>query len=234
MSSQPRLFEVPEPQVRRPTRFEAWAEAGKEFRKQHSKLQWNIGDWLAIGHRAYGDSAYDTAEQITGKKRQTLYQFASVAKRVPDCMRHTNLSWEHHQIVASLEPQQQKAWLDVAEEKSLTAKYLRRAVGGKVAPPEPGLKTQVPHDWKFYMVPFHAEYFSSIEALAFSRSIEPGELGAKKIQAPIRVMHQIIVEYLKEHAEEVEKARYAYAKKCLNLKTRAINRPENTGVEKEG
>src|SRR5690348_9564195 len=84
------------------TRFEAWAAAGKEYSKQHGNLQWKIGDWLVLGQRAYGESAYAEAEKITSKKRQTLYQFASVAKRVPDCMRHTNLSWEHHQVVASL------------------------------------------------------------------------------------------------------------------------------------
>jgi hypothetical protein len=216
---QPQLFASSESQLSQPlTQFDVWAAAGKDLSKQHGNLQWKIGDWLALGHRAYGDSVYETAERITGKKRQTLYQFASVAKRVADCMRHTNLSWEHHQIVAPLEPSQQKRWLDVAEKKSLTAKQLRSAVSGKVAPPEDGLKSQVPHDWTFRTLPLHDEDIRNLEALAFSREIQPGSLGTKQIPAPIRLAHQIIREYMGAHAKEVEDARTDLAYKRLGMK----------------
>ena len=133
MNTTPLLFPPAQTGPRKPvTIFELWAAAGKEYAKQHGNLQWKIGDWLLLGHRVYGENAYTEAEKITGKKRQTLYQFASVAKRVSDCMRHTNLSWEHHQVVASLEPDHQKAWLDAAEEKNLSAKQLRQALSGKI------------------------------------------------------------------------------------------------------
>lgn len=206
----------------RPRLFDLWVETGKSFTKEHDKLQWKIGDWLVEGQSAYGEKiAYANAESITGKKRQTLYQFASVAKRVPVCMRHTNLSWEHHQIVAPLEPKDQKAWLELASERDLKAKELRRALKGEMPPrkgePPAGWKGSLPHGWKFYMLPLHIETYESLLALAKARQIEPGEFGGKTIPAPIRVVHGIVLQYLEDHKEEVESAEFNAAYESLGI-----------------
>jgi hypothetical protein len=225
MNTTPPLFPCSEPApCKQVTIFEQWAALGKEYAKQHGNLQWKIGDWLVFGQRAYGETAYAEAEKITGKKRQTLYQFASVAKRVPDCMRHTSLSWEHHQVVASLEPEDQKAWLDAAKEKNINAKQLRRAVGGGASPPKAGLPPpQMPVDWKFYKLPLHVEDFENLEALASARSVQPGSLGTKPIPPPVRLAHQIILEYMVAHAKELEDARFRLAHKRLGTKPRRKN-----------
>jgi len=202
MDSTPSLFpDAATPPPRPPRLFDLWVEAGQQFTKQHDRLQWKIGDWLAEGQRAYGEKiAYAHAEKVTGKKRQTLYQFASVAKRVPDCMRHTNLSWEHHQVVAALESEHQKAWLDAAEERNLSAKQLRQAVAGKI-PPKAGLPpSQMPHDWKFYRLPLHIEDFEKLEALAHTRKLQRASVGVKEVAPPMRLAHQIILEYMAAHA----------------------------------
>jgi hypothetical protein len=224
MNATPPLFPLVESgPLKKPSMIEVWAAAGKELTKHHGSIQWKIGDWLVDGHRAFGENAYAKAEAVTGKKRQTLYQFASVAKRVPDCMRHTNLSWEHHQVVAPLKAEHQKAWLDAAEEKFLNAKQLRKAVGGTAKPPKAGLPPpQMPLDWKFYKLPLNVKDFECLDALARARSVQAGMVGDKEIAPPIRLAHQIILEYMAAHAKEIEDARWKVAHEKLVPKS---NRP---------
>ena len=42
--------------------------------------------------------------------------------------RNPNCSFQHHRIVAKLEPQEQSKWLDIAEKKAMTGKRLRASI----------------------------------------------------------------------------------------------------------
>ena len=72
---------------------------------------------------------YAPAIEATGKEAQTLMHAASVAGKVEICRRRQNLSWSHHQEVASLLPAEQDKWLDMAESKR--SPLLRIVISGK-------------------------------------------------------------------------------------------------------
>jgi hypothetical protein len=64
--------------------------------------QWAIGDWLVDGKRHYGDGLYKRAASILGYQEQSMKQFKILADSFGLKFRRLNLSWAHHQEVASL------------------------------------------------------------------------------------------------------------------------------------
>lgn len=197
-----------------PEALQLWKDTGSDFVRKHDGLQWLIGDWLVEGQSSFGEkTAYAEAEAITGKKRQTLYQFASVAKRVLPCMRHTNLTWEHHQIVAPLEPDNQRAWLDIAEKRNWTAKQLRAEVIPRTK------KTESQREWMRLVVPIKIDEYESLQALAVARGVPPVFRDGRQIESAgaAILVRAIALEFLQANAKEVEMANYRAARKSLRI-----------------
>ncbi len=96
-------------------------------------LMWWIGDALAFGESKYGET-YTQAVEATGYSVETVKQAASVAKRVEPCIRIHDLTWGNHQVVASLDPEDQRRWLEAAKPEpgsdhpKLSVSKLREAI----------------------------------------------------------------------------------------------------------
>lgn len=78
-----------------------WAKRGKDLVNAKSGNQWEIGDWILAGEKAFGKKeAYDKAEHATGMTRATLQQFKYTAECFPISTRVENLFFGHHRLVA--------------------------------------------------------------------------------------------------------------------------------------
>jgi hypothetical protein len=104
-----------------------WLAVGLWIAHAHQLLRWIIGDWLNYGleHGYISNRRYDTAQELTGYDRKTLYNLAHVARAVPSSRRCENLSWSHHYEVAALDPSLQQQLLERASVQRLTRRELR-------------------------------------------------------------------------------------------------------------
>jgi len=102
----------------------AWIEYGKKLGSLGRSSGWWIGDWLRYGNAAYGER-YTRAARVTGYDTQTLMNMVYVASRFEISRRRENLSWSHHEALASLDPGAQDRWLDEAIAKRLSVSDLR-------------------------------------------------------------------------------------------------------------
>lgn len=88
-----------------PTSFEQWVTEGKELgerERSNRSLMWDIGDWWNRGE-PYGERAQTvTAGEWRGPKHGNCRKCGSVAERFPGVMRITQLTFEHHALVAPL------------------------------------------------------------------------------------------------------------------------------------
>lgn len=112
-----------------PMSFEDWSAAGANLQSIARSVNWLVGDWLAYGEKQYGET-YTQAIEATGLEVQSLMNIASVARRVNPASRRRELSWSHHEAVASLEPAEQDQWLQEAEREGYTVKRLRSRLAG--------------------------------------------------------------------------------------------------------
>jgi hypothetical protein len=101
-----------------------WAAAGRRLGALGRCCQWTIGDWVRYGHARFGER-YGPAARITGYDVQTLMNMVYVASRFDVSRRRKNLSWSHHETVASLDVEQQEHWLDRATADKLSVADLR-------------------------------------------------------------------------------------------------------------
>jgi len=119
--------------------LDEWLEIGKLLEKASDSVHWWIGDWLNYGMEHYeidGEKlTYDRAQELLEErgvefKYQTLRNDKYVSEQIPLSLRKDNLSWNHHQAVAPLPPDQQQYWLGYAQEHELTTRELRAAIKG--------------------------------------------------------------------------------------------------------
>ena len=107
--------------------FDEWRQFGANLTAVQGSIHWWIGDWLNFGERKYGET-YAQAVDETGFDNQTLRIDAWVASRIELFRRRNNLSFAHHQEVASLPQEQQERWLARAETESMSRAELRREI----------------------------------------------------------------------------------------------------------
>jgi hypothetical protein len=101
-----------------------WAAAGRRIGAVGRCIQWLLGDWIAYGNTKFGER-YARASKITGYDAQTLMNMVYVASRFQISRRRENLSWSHHETVASLETEEQDQWLDEASRHRWSVSDLR-------------------------------------------------------------------------------------------------------------
>jgi N6-adenosine-specific RNA methylase IME4 len=114
-----------------------WEEIGRDLGRIESGRQWWTGDWLNHGERSYGE-AYSQGMDATGLAYSTLSACAWVASRFEFCRRRQSLSWGHHEVVASDEPEDADWWLDQAEINGWSVRELRKERRPKAPKPPPG------------------------------------------------------------------------------------------------
>ena len=112
-----------------------WLTRGRELAAEDdasqqalAARQFAIGDWLTEGVEKWKRDAYDDAAAIfTNYTRETLRNFASVARAVKTSLRNDDLSWSHHAAVARFEetPEIQKELLAEAVSLKLPLQKFR-------------------------------------------------------------------------------------------------------------
>src|SRR5262249_1051461 len=88
---------------------------------------WALADWLNYGEKRYGET-YAQAVDATGLQSDYLAIIKSVGAAVDASRRRESLSFTHHRLVASLEPQEQERFLAEAEKNGWSNEQLREAV----------------------------------------------------------------------------------------------------------
>ena len=100
---------------------DSWEKLGQLIFRLDGAMQWLIGDWLLQGE----SNSWGKHEQIAdalGYDVKTLYDYRYVARHVPYDMRHEDLSFGHHKLVARLESEVQQLWLERAAQGDFDAK----------------------------------------------------------------------------------------------------------------
>ena len=107
--------------------FEQWVSAGHELQRLFRSIQWLVGDWLLYGEGHYS-GRYDQAIDVTGLDVTTLMNVTRVSRCIPPPRRRAQLSWSHHEAVASLPACEQDEWLQAAEAEHMTVARLRSSM----------------------------------------------------------------------------------------------------------
>jgi len=101
-----------------------WLAAGRRLGAIGRCSQWWIGDWIRYGAARWGER-YIEAARVTGYDVASLRNMAWVASQFDPSLRSDKLTWSHHVLLAPLEADQQRHWLDRALDERLSVADLR-------------------------------------------------------------------------------------------------------------
>jgi len=101
-----------------------WIAAGRRLGAIGRCSQWWIGDWIRYGTAKWGEK-YVEAARVTGYDVATLRNMAWVASKFDLSLRSDTLAWSHHVLLAPLEPEEQRYWLQRANQERLSVADLR-------------------------------------------------------------------------------------------------------------
>lgn len=101
-----------------------WLATGRRLGAIGRCSQWWIGDWIRYGTARWGEK-YAEAARVTGYDVASLRNMAWVASRFDLSLRNDKLTWSHHVLLAPLEPEEQRKWLQRASEERLSVADLR-------------------------------------------------------------------------------------------------------------
>lgn len=111
-----------------------WEQVGETIKFFEQGVMWWLGDWWNYGERAYGEmasqAAKDALKDTTGYDYDTVRAAGWVASRIEPVRRRTDLPWNHHREVASMDRNDQDYWLDAATEHGWKRNDLRAAIRG--------------------------------------------------------------------------------------------------------
>ena len=115
--------------------FDQWRNTGQTLKRIDQSVKWWIGDWLNYGEKNYPEK-WAQAVEATEYDQETLRKAAWVAASVPRGTRRDSLPYRHHEVVASLPPDEQKKWLDEAEPagEGEPPRYSSRELAEKIRP----------------------------------------------------------------------------------------------------
>jgi len=104
-----------------------WLATGRRLGAIGRCSQWWIGDWIRYGTAQWGEK-YAEAARVTGYDVASLRNMAWVASCFDVSLRSDKLTWSHHVLLAPLEPDQQRHWLERAAEEGFSVTDLRLAL----------------------------------------------------------------------------------------------------------
>jgi hypothetical protein len=103
-------------------------KVGRALTHVGESSSWWVADFINYGAHAYGvTTAYDLAQQATGRGRRNLQYAALVARRFEPKRRVAALTFNHHGVVAKYAPEIVDELLAEAIELGYTCKQLRLA-----------------------------------------------------------------------------------------------------------
>lgn len=107
--------------------FDEWMAYGQTLWAMRSAIQWAIADWIRYGEGAYADR-YAQAVDETRMSNQTLQNYVWVAGKFEPSRRRGNLSFSHHEAVASIpDPEIQDELLQRATAEKMSREDIRAA-----------------------------------------------------------------------------------------------------------
>ncbi|HEX9991614.1 MAG TPA: hypothetical protein VGB14_01670 [Acidimicrobiales bacterium] len=106
--------------------FDEWEAVGRPLRLMATAAMWWVGDWCLYGKQRWPDR-YHQAAEVTGLAVDTCRVAEWVAEKYDPVMRITDLSFYHHQVVASVDdPATRSWWLERARAENLSGHALRQ------------------------------------------------------------------------------------------------------------
>jgi hypothetical protein len=113
--------------------FDDWAGVGSFLQTMERAIPFQIGDWLNLGERRFGEE-HAQALEATGWKVKTIVKYAKVCDLVPLSRRrsHPDLYFSHHAVVAVLTAKEQIHYLSVAAKEKLSVSELQQLVNEEV------------------------------------------------------------------------------------------------------
>ena len=103
-----------------------WMAVFKALKTVEDYVQFWLGDCLAYRERKWG--MYEDVAEETGYDKGTLKNLKSVSESIESSRRHDDLSFTHHQEVASLPPKKQEEFLKKAADEKLSVRELREEI----------------------------------------------------------------------------------------------------------
>jgi len=107
-----------------------WLATGRRLGAIGRCSQWWIGDWIRYGTSRWGEK-YSDAARVTGYDVASLRNMAWVASQFDLSLRSDKLTWSHHVLLAPLENDEKRRWLDRAAEERLSVADLRLELRGR-------------------------------------------------------------------------------------------------------
>jgi hypothetical protein len=101
-----------------------WLATGRRLGAIGRCSQWWIGDWARYGTSKWGEK-YAEAARVTGYDVASLRNMAWVASRFDLSLRNDKLTWSHHVLLAPLDADAQREWLQRASDERLSVADLR-------------------------------------------------------------------------------------------------------------
>ncbi len=108
---------------------EEWTVLVGTLRQSTQAIGWAIGDLWAFGEQRNYGKATDFANAL-GISSSTLKTYGTVARSIPMSSRLDDVSFSHHQEVASLDPEKRDAILAQAAAEGLSKAEVRRLAKG--------------------------------------------------------------------------------------------------------
>lgn len=103
--------------------WKEWWEFGKDLSARARSLKWHVADWLSLGQWRFGEKFAQAQELFPWWDEQTLLNIQRVGRRIS--RRREELTFEHHEVVASLPPEKQDEYLSGAIDAGLSRQTLR-------------------------------------------------------------------------------------------------------------
>lgn len=107
--------------------FNEWRRLGERLLETSDRALWSLGDWRLYGERFTKD--YHDALQALDESSRLALVAARVARSFPAERRRGQLTFEMHELVASLEEHEQERWLDEVERQGWKRRQLQLALG---------------------------------------------------------------------------------------------------------
>ena len=104
--------------------YRSWVLEGRRIGAMGRASQWWVGDWIRYGTSRWGEK-YSEAARITGYDAASLRNMAWVASRFDLSLRSDKLTWSHHVLLAPLEPDEHRYWLERTARERLSVSDLR-------------------------------------------------------------------------------------------------------------
>lgn len=110
--------------------YDEWRVALFRITQVISAARFWFGSWVLAGEAMYGETAVQAVSE-TGLSENTIMTYRTVAAKMPDLIRISELSWSHHRVIAyaDLKDEKERAeWLEKSRHNGWNVRELEEAL----------------------------------------------------------------------------------------------------------